>query len=398
MRLLFITFENMDTGASQLERLEYQLCYTDDSLEIHILCLNKSDNNAAVKAKYSGVVFHYHDIEYDGWQVVNSRQITEYVQLLDRQYDFDLIIQMMEVWDLLRELSKAFQQQRKFAGIIHAMPFLGTPEKIKDTFDEQLAEVLNSGNLPAFKYDYITQHSGEAVDVLSAMYIIAANQTVAYYFKHYFPMFDIRVLNVFYSRADVCADKDIDCAYDFLYMARIEKGKGLEYLFDIFKCLDEKASRQLKIGIAGRADSTECQDIIDRLCAYRFKNLKVRYIGWADEKMQQKLFSASAVFIYPSVYDSYSIVLKNAVSYGMSAVVWKVPFTLINYAGCSAIKSVEFGDYAHFAAEAMNCLDNKEILAQQALNFAAEHCSAEQALWQDIEIYADLIGLKNAVD
>ena len=108
MKLSFIAFENIESGSSQLERLEYQLTTLSKNNKISILCLNQYDNAYAVKQKYHQITFYHHRIEYNGWNVLNTEEIIKYVKNIDEQNNFDLIIQMMEVWDLLRELSLSF--------------------------------------------------------------------------------------------------------------------------------------------------------------------------------------------------------------------------------------------------------------------------------------------------
>ena len=233
MKLLFIAFENMETGSSQLERLEYQLTTLSKNNKISILCLNQNDNTYAIKQKYHQVTFYYHRIEYNGWNVLNTEEIIRYVKNIDEQNNFDLIIQMMEVWDLLREFSLSFYKTRKFVAIIHAMPFLGTPINLKKDINIHCKERLKKLDKKSMKYEYIINHYKEVSEVFDKMKVIAANNTVAYYLQHYLKNIEFWTFESFYPKKEEISKTETN-SFDFLYMARIEEGKGLEYLEDIF--------------------------------------------------------------------------------------------------------------------------------------------------------------------
>lgn len=200
MKLLFIAFENIESGSSQLERLEYQLTTLSKNNKISILCLNQYDNAYAVKQKYHQITFYHHRIEYNGWNVLNTEEIIKYVKNIDEQNNFDLIIQMMEVWDLLRELSLSFYKTRKFVAIIHAMPFLGTPIKLKKDINIHCKEILKKLDKKSMKYEYIINHYKEVAEVFNKMNVIAANNTVAYYFQHYLKNIEFWTFESFYPQ------------------------------------------------------------------------------------------------------------------------------------------------------------------------------------------------------
>lgn len=396
MKLLFITFENFETGASQLERLEQQLSFFTGKHNLHILCLNKRDNKNKIKQKYNNISFYYHEIQYNGWNVVNASSITEYVKKLDNHHNFDLVIQMMEVWDLLRELSLAFINSKKFAAIIHAVPFLGTPQNTEKDFASQLTTLLNSTDKASMKYDYISQHSCEVFGVMSRINIIAANKTVKYYMNHFFNNLKVWTLTAFYKKNLTVQPCDNNYSFDFLYMARIEPGKGLEYLLEIFKHISSKTNKMLKIGIAGRIQSQESQKELKKILSFDFKNLDVKYIGWADIKLKEKLFNSSSVFLYPSIYDTYAIVLRDAINHGMSAVAWKMPFTQINYKNCKSIKLINYKNFSNFAKCSLYCLENISEFKKESIKFAQKHSSPEDVFKKDLLLFKDIVRYNHA--
>lgn len=390
MKLLFIAFENIESGSSQLERLEYQLTTLSKNNKISILCLNQYDNAYAVKQKYHQITFYHHRIEYNGWNVLNTEEIIKYVKNIDEQNNFDLIIQMMEVWDLLREFSLSFYKTRKFVAIIHAMPFLGAPIKLKKDINTHCEERLKKLDKKSMKYEYIINHYKEVAEVFNKMNVIAANNTVAYYFQHYLKNIEFWTFESFYPQKKETS-KTATNSFDFLYMARIEEGKGLEYLEDIFLHLSQKAERKLRIGIAGRIDDHYSKENMEKILALHLNNMEISYLGWVDKAKQQELFSSSKIFLYPSIYDTYSIVLRDAINFGIVAVTWKVPFTLINYRDCPSVKIIPYKDFRKFAEIAMCCLEDKERIALSAKEYIYRQPTEEDICNKDIAIYESIV-------
>lgn len=203
------------------------------------------------------------------------------------------------------------------------MPFLGTPMCPSGDFEKDVIAYLNSG-IEKYRKDYIEDHYKEIIGVLKRVNIIASNKTVAYYLSTYFEDIKFHTFNDPISIKSYKRDANtIETKYDFAYMARMEKGKGAEYLEEILKQISLILKRTITVAILGRPDDIISSRAIDKLLAESNKNkyFKAIYFGWANKRMKEFVLSKTGVFLYPSHYDTYAIVLSEALSFGLPSIV-----------------------------------------------------------------------------
>jgi glycosyltransferase involved in cell wall biosynthesis len=96
-----------------------------------------------------------------------------------------------------------------------------------------------------------------------------------------------------------------------LFLNRLVKGKGLEYLLEAY----ESRSISMKLVIAGEGP----------LARFIPKNPLVDYVGYADAAFKSKLFSETYVFVLPSDSEGMSNSLLEAMSYGCCVLVSDTP-------------------------------------------------------------------------
>ena len=397
MHLMFLTLNPFSAEPGHLARLSAELCDLSKLNVVSVLCLGEKPDDEKTKRQYNNIHFSHLPIKFDGWAIVNLRTVIKDIANRIEIIKPDIVILQMEIWDLMRGLGNLLYGKVKFVTVIHAMPFLGTPIYPSGDFEKDVIDYASSG-IEKYRRDYILAHYKEINNVFERVSIIANNKTVAYYLSIYcknikFYMFDIPVIIKKHKRNL----NDINSVYDFAYMARMEKGKGVEYLAEILKRISLILKRTITIALLGRSDDSMSSKAIDGLLMESKKNkyFKVIYFGWASKTIKELVLSNTSVFLYPSHYDTHAVVLCEALSFGLPCVVWDVPFTNINYNSTKAVVRVKYLDFQQFAESAVKVFENKEVLMRDAINFIDSFESPAKLVESDSIIYKDIINYHN---
>ena len=394
MKIMFLTLSPISSNPGHLARFSMELNDLAKSNEISVVCFGEESDNDFTKNKYRNVKFFHHPIIFNGWEVKNLSETVETIDVLVKKDEPDLVVLQMEVWDLMRELGKSLKKKTKFVTIVHAMPFLVSPINPSGKFEHDVIEYINT-NIDQYKKDYIIKHYKEVYSVFKDVCIIANNKTVAFYFKTYFKDLKIYKLDQFITAnlnkdANIIFDK---IKYDFVYMARMEKGKGIEYLPEILKRISLILSKPIKVAVLGRADDVFSKKALHNILQDSKKNkyFDIDYFGWANEICKKKLLPKSGVFLYPSHYDNYPTVLGEALTFGLPCVVWDVPFYRINYSDTEAVQSAPILDFEKFASMAVKMLLNKNYLKEHALNFVNSFYTISQITELDLAVFKNIL-------
>ena len=251
-RLFFIHLGKISNNSGHTSRLRYELETLSKKADVSILSLTNEVDQISID-KYQKVKFYNLPIKFHGWEVVNLNylvgQIDEKINLCKP----DIVILCMEIWDLIIGLQKRLINRVSFCVICHAVPFLGSPLNPTKSFESDIKKVLNE-QIEEYRKNYISKHFIEFSKVIDSNLLIANNATVAYYFENYFPK------SAFWKQIPhVTADPHQNYVisrveYDFCYMARIEKGKGLEYLDKILVEISTNLGRKVRVAIMGKVD------------------------------------------------------------------------------------------------------------------------------------------------
>lgn len=103
-----------------------------------------------------------------------------------------------------------------------------------------------------------------------------------------------------------------------LYLGRINRSKGLEYLLQAFSAVYAK-HRDLTLVIAGPTTDDKEEEYRDQLLQYVYKNGlngKVLFTGALSEKEKMAAYQSCYAFVLPSVYEPYGMVLLEAAAHG----------------------------------------------------------------------------------
>jgi glycosyltransferase involved in cell wall biosynthesis len=390
MKLLFITFSPLSSNAGHIARLKLELSSLEKMCEVSIMCLGKNSDDKATQEKYSNTTFIHNPISFDGWNVVNLDSVVSAVVQGADKINADAIILQMEVWDLMRELGVAFSGKRRFAVVVHAMPFVVSPVNPTGNFEKDVIAYADS-ELPNFRKEYILQHYKEAREVLGRIIVIANNKTVAYYFKTYFKNVNIHTMvPSLVAQVQNASIRNKGAQYDFVYMARMERGKGIEYFHKILPIISNLLGRRVSLLVLGRADDETSRTALAELCTRESSVFAVEFKGWASDNEKKELLPKCGVFLYPSHYDNYPTVLNEALGFGLPCVTWDVLFAKINYSETDAVKKIPLFNFEQFAQVSVWALNNKNDLTKEAYEFANSFPDANEVAQLDFEVFAQL--------
>lgn len=129
------------------------------------------------------------------------------------------------------------------------------------------------------------------------------------------------------GRADDSLVKEISAGYDlpenvpvFLFVGRMMKYKGLPMIMDALKILDEKGMDFRMVFVGGGADAPEIEKMSEDYGLTR----KVIFTGPEHDREKLRAWNTRAdLFLFPSVYDTNGIVVREAAACGLASVLVK---------------------------------------------------------------------------
>jgi|GEM_PF-4056138 len=392
MKLLYITFDQLSLESSYLRRIFSQLEYTQEEHKISVLSLSEHKDTLEVKNKYNKVNFLYHKVSFEGWSLRNIDEVTDHIIDIIEDTKPDLVVLTLEYWDLLKKLSITLENKVPFATIFHAMPFVVSPINPSKDFEKDAVNHSQS-QIDEFKKSYILEHYKEARDVFENIQIIASNRTVEFYIKNYFKDSHVWLQQPMILKKESVGKRCLNMKYDFVYMARMESGKGVEYLEDILENISLLINRPIKVAVIGRTDDSFSQQALDKLIQ-RFKLNKLvslEYIKWIKEDEKRDFFLKSSVFIYPSILDNFPTVVNEALSYGLPVIVWDVPFSHINYSDINAVLKTPLFDFKLFAENSTKALIERDKLSKDAYRYIDNFTTPENSIEKDFIILKEIV-------
>lgn len=388
-RLFFIHLGKLSSNSGHTARLRYELEDISKMADISILSLTDELDQSFIN-KYPDVNFYALPIKFDGWKVVNLAHTLERINKIIEFCSPDIVILCIEVWDLILGLQKKISNEVVFCAICHAMPFLGSPLNPTKSFESDVRKFANK-QLLKYRKDYIIKHHKEFPKVINSGLLVANNATVSFYFKHYFPesLFWEQIPHVTIDPLQTHETMDID--YDFCFMARMERGKGVEYLEDLFKKVSVKLGRKIRVAIMGRADDQYSKEELRRLLDSKKESFSVHFFGWADDKTKTKVLSRSGCFIYPSIYDNFPTVVNEAMAYGLPVAMWDTIFYKVNYSGIKSVSVATPFNVERLASVAVNLLKRKSALSRYSIEYIKKKGGSKTVAKDDLMLFNEII-------
>lgn len=143
----------------------------------------------------------------------------------------------------------------------------------------------------------------------------------------------------------------------FLYVGRLSQSKGLSYLFESVSYFES----EIELTIVGSGDISSCSALKNQISKYR-------YIDYLTHDKVLALMAESDVFIFPSLFEGFGLVITEAMSQGTPVL------TTTNTCGIDFIDDgingwlVEPGSTESLKNKIKNIIDNKNILPEISRN------------------------------
>ena len=185
--------------------------------------------------------------------------------------------------------------------------------------------------------------------------------------------------------------KTLDISYDFCYMARMEKGKGVEYLQDLFGKISTKLGRKIRVALMGRTDDKYSQEKLRSLLESKSEAYSIRFFGWADDRTKAKVLSKSGCFIYPSIYDNFPTVVNEAMAHGLPVAMWNNLFYRVNYSGIKSVSVAIPFSVEHLASVAVNLLKRKSTLSHHSIEYIKKSGGSRSVAKDDLMLFDEII-------
>lgn len=388
-KLFFIHLGKLSSSSGHTARLRYELSDISKIADVSILSLTK-ELDQSFPNKYPEIHFYSLPIKFSGWKVVNLANTVGQIDEIISSCSPDIVILCIEIWDLILELHKKISDKVAFCAICHAMPFLGSPLNPTKSFELDVKKFVNQQTLK-YRKDYIIKHYKEFPKIIRSGLLVANNATSAFYFENYFPksLFWRQVPHVTIDPLKLTKTPDID--YDFCYMARMEKGKGVEYLRSLFDKISIRLGRKIRVAIMGRADDKYSQQKLRNLLERQSKFFSIQFFGWADDKVKARVLSRSGCFIYPSIYDNFPTVVNEAMAYGLPVAMWNNLFYRINYSGLKSVSVATPFNIEHLASVAVNLLQRKPAISRHSIEYIRRNGGSRSVTKDDLALFDEII-------
>jgi len=164
--------------------------------------------------------------------------------------------------------------------------------------------------------------------------------------------------------------------YDGVFLARLVKRKGIYDLIKIWKIVIRKNTTAKLCIIGGGSEKEKLKMLIES------EKLKENVIltGVVSEEEKYKIMKSSRVFVYPSYYESWGVVIAEAMACGLPVVAYHAP--IYEEVFGEHIFTVEVGNYKKIAEKVLDILQNPQNykeMVENAKNFVARYSWKEVA-------------------
>jgi glycosyltransferase involved in cell wall biosynthesis len=104
--------------------------------------------------------------------------------------------------------------------------------------------------------------------------------------------------------------------FNFVFLGKIDRRKGVFDLLNAFAQLDEKLKRKASITIAGTGDLKGALELAE----YLKIDKRVHFKGWIDSTQRDRLLARANAFLLPSYNEGLPMALLEAMSWGLPAI------------------------------------------------------------------------------
>ena len=246
----------------------------------------------------------------------------------------------------------------------HATPFLCAPPYIFKKGTKSVIKYLSANGgfrkvLEYFFYQFCLL-TLRGRDIIACPGLTHALKSTGFFRFYRFTVFNHPSLQYNFSSSDTKS-------FDAVYLARFIPGKGLADCLRIWKLVVAEIP-EAKLLVIGPP-----KELVKQISKMLGISENVVAIGEVyDEEMKNKFLRRSKLLIYPSVIDSYSNVIAEALSAGLPVVCYDItPFTE-NF-NLNPVIKVRFKDYSKASSLIVRLLKDHEyykVLSTEALHFS----------------------------
>lgn len=179
------------------------------------------------------------------------------------------------------------------------------------------------------------------------------------YYKEFllkkYPAKTIRIIKRFGGVDSKIISNNIKKKYDFVWVGRFHPQKGLFELVDILKRIVHK-KKSAKLLIIGDGEEGIKERFFSMIEKSKLSD-NVDYVGFKSGKEKYKLLSQAKVFLMTSYFESYGLVIIEALKCGLPVIAYDLPVYEIFKKGVIKVKIL---DNKQFSDLAWEIISNKE--------------------------------------
>lgn len=166
--------------------------------------------------------------------------------------------------------------------------------------------------------------------------------------------------------------------FDGVFLGRLDHSKGILSLIDIWRELCDLVESDLKLAVIGKGTDNMEKEINQKIRENRLED-KVILLGYLKGQAKNEVLRESKLFVFPSIDESWGIVLMEALAAGLPVVAYDLDAYKSIYPD-SIITRVPIGDTKQFLFAIKSILMSRDIMknAGERIEFA------ENFAWDDV--------------
>lgn len=374
MRLAVVMEAALETGRGPLFRRLGMLAHMAARAQVHVIGLGTPDVSFRVAVAEAKVEVELVDAAFHGWTLQNAHAIAGRIAESATRIGCDAVVLDWELWDLVRCLGIALEAPNiPFVSVFHAVPFLNCPARPSGDFSRDVAARLRVERDPAIRR-YIAANASSMRSVLDRTSIIAPNETVAFYLRHYFAgrRFDCALPGYAIDLAAIASVAPDAERTELVFMSKLVGEKGIFDLLHVLRAvLDRRPGLRLRL-VGSFADPSEEAEF-HALARTLGIAENLRFAGWLAGRDKYAALKSARVFVYTAqASDTFCISMLEALACGCRVVCYDLPFSREIYAD-APVDRVPLGNRSAFAEAVTRRLD--EAPEPSAAQFLAKYGS-----------------------
>ncbi|WP_172637986.1 glycosyltransferase family 4 protein [Lactiplantibacillus plantarum] len=185
-----------------------------------------------------------------------------------------------------------------------------------------------------------------------------------------------------------------DNKINLLFLGYIGDRKGTYDLIDAIQLLVSNGKKNIILRIAGNGEIDKCKRIIKE------KNLEsyIKIIGWANEEKKDKLLRESDILILPSRFESFGIVVLEAMAYKIPAICGDKGFTKELVSNGKDGYIAETGNPESIAKAILSISNNVSTFGKNGFIKVSQNFSEEKVIKKLSNMYNELLNIDDDGD